>query len=192
MCTWFTAPPPPKAEVPKKNVPQPSNPLKSFNWSKLPDAKVQGTVWSELDESKWYNNMELESIDKLFSAYQKNGVVVSGWPTRILLKYLIWFHLLQEWWLCGRSKSYGQAAHKDTLRHRWTTCTKLHDTLEQIKDEWWGDLQVSKNNTSRYFKIKYFFTDRCPSMYYCKVTVTNFLSTSLSIEPFYPWTAMSS
>lgn len=63
-------------ELPKKNVPQPANPLKSFNWSKLPDAKLQGTVWSELDESKLYNNMELESIDKLFSAYQKNGVSV--------------------------------------------------------------------------------------------------------------------
>lgn len=63
--------------MPKKNVPQPANPLKSFNWSKLPDAKLQGTVWSELDESKLYNNMELESIDKLFSAYQKNGVSVS-------------------------------------------------------------------------------------------------------------------
>ncbi|XP_064556257.1 disheveled-associated activator of morphogenesis 1 [Drosophila montana] len=68
------APAPPKVELPKKNVPQPANPLKSFNWSKLPDAKLQGTVWSELDESKLYNNMELESIDKLFSAYQKNGV----------------------------------------------------------------------------------------------------------------------
>ncbi|XP_067637402.1 disheveled-associated activator of morphogenesis 1 isoform X2 [Eurosta solidaginis] len=77
MCSTM-APPPPKAELPKKNVPQPSNPLKSFNWSKLPDAKVQGTVWSELDESKWYNNMELEAIDKLFSAYQKNGVTNDG------------------------------------------------------------------------------------------------------------------
>lgn len=65
-------------ELPKKNVPQPANPLKSFNWSKLPDAKLQGTVWSELDESKLYNNMELESIDKLFSAYQKNGVSVGS------------------------------------------------------------------------------------------------------------------
>ncbi|XP_037934330.1 disheveled-associated activator of morphogenesis 1 isoform X2 [Teleopsis dalmanni] len=71
------APPPPKSEVPKKNVPQPTNPLKSFNWSKLPDAKVQGTIWNELDESKWYTNIELEAIDKLFSAYQKNGVSVN-------------------------------------------------------------------------------------------------------------------
>lgn len=81
----FTAPPAPKPEVPKKNVPQPTNPLKSFNWSKLPDAKVQGTVWSELDESKWYTNIELESIDKLFSAYQKNGVAVS-----IIKQNLFW------------------------------------------------------------------------------------------------------
>lgn len=65
-------------KVDKKNIPQPSNPLKSFNWSKLPEAKVQGTIWSELDDSKLYSNIDLESIDKLFSAYQKNGVMVSG------------------------------------------------------------------------------------------------------------------
>lgn len=69
--------PPNMNSRPQKNVPQPTNPLKSFNWSKLPDAKVQGTVWSELDDSKWYNNIELEHIDKLFSAYQKNGVAVN-------------------------------------------------------------------------------------------------------------------
>lgn len=66
-----------RSESTRKNVPQPSNPLKSFNWSKLPDAKVQGTIWSELDDTKLYTNIELESIDKLFSAYQKNGVTVS-------------------------------------------------------------------------------------------------------------------
>ncbi|XP_037915647.1 disheveled-associated activator of morphogenesis 1 isoform X2 [Hermetia illucens] len=78
LSSILPAPPAPKPEVPKKNVPQPANPLKSFNWSKLPDAKVQGTVWSELDDSKWYNSIELESIDKLFSAYQKNGVSNDG------------------------------------------------------------------------------------------------------------------
>lgn len=66
-----------RTESIKKNVPQPSNPLKSFNWSKLPDAKVQGTIWSELDDTKLYSNIELENIDKLFCAYQKNGVAVS-------------------------------------------------------------------------------------------------------------------
>lgn len=66
----------PKENSVKKNVPQPSNPLKSFNWSKLPDTKLQGTIWSELDESKMYNTIDLGNIDKLFSAYQKNGVAV--------------------------------------------------------------------------------------------------------------------
>lgn len=69
-------PAPMMLRVEKKNIPQPSNPLKSFNWSKLPEAKVQGTIWSELDDSKLYTNIDLESIDKLFSAYQKNGVMV--------------------------------------------------------------------------------------------------------------------
>lgn len=66
-----------KVEIVKKNVPQPSNPLKSFNWSKLPELKVTGTIWSELDDTKLYNAIELDCIDKLFCAYQKNGVVVS-------------------------------------------------------------------------------------------------------------------
>jgi dishevelled associated activator of morphogenesis len=66
-----------RPEVPKKNIPQPSNPLKSFNWSKLPDSKVTGTIWSELDDTKLYTAMELENIDRLFCAYQKNGVPVS-------------------------------------------------------------------------------------------------------------------
>lgn len=63
-------------EIVKKNIPQPSNPLKSFNWSKIPDTKLTGTIWSELDDSKLYNTMELDYIDKLFCAYQKNGVAV--------------------------------------------------------------------------------------------------------------------
>lgn len=60
-----------------KNVPKPSNPLKSFNWSKLPEAKVNGTVWTELDDTKLYQSLELENIDKLFCAYQKAGTNVS-------------------------------------------------------------------------------------------------------------------
>ncbi|XP_073980936.1 disheveled-associated activator of morphogenesis-like protein isoform X2 [Rhodnius prolixus] len=75
-----TGPPAPPAAPPRpaKNVPKPSNPLKSFNWSKLPDTKLTGTVWSELDDTKLYNAMDLDSIDKLFCAYQKNGVANDG------------------------------------------------------------------------------------------------------------------
>jgi dishevelled associated activator of morphogenesis len=61
-----------KASI-KKNVPQSSNPLKSFNWSKLPDCKVSGTIWTDIDETKLYKALDLAEVDKLFSAYQKNG-----------------------------------------------------------------------------------------------------------------------
>ncbi|XP_044581625.1 disheveled-associated activator of morphogenesis 1 isoform X1 [Cotesia glomerata] len=76
-CLMPIAPPPMKMEI-IKNVPQPSNPLKSFNWSKIPEQKLQGTIWSELDDSKLYNVMDLESIDKIFCAYQKNGIPAEG------------------------------------------------------------------------------------------------------------------
>lgn len=59
----------------RKCVPQPSNPLKSFNWSKLPECKVAGTVWTELDDSKLYKQLDLQEVDRLFSAYQKNGIM---------------------------------------------------------------------------------------------------------------------
>lgn len=72
------APPAPNTPKPKKNVPTPGNPLKSFNWSKLPDAKLHGTIWQELDDTKLYNNMDLVTIDKMFCAYQKNGVQNEG------------------------------------------------------------------------------------------------------------------
>lgn len=77
-CAPVAPPCAPMIKETKRNVPQPSNPLKSFNWSKLPDTKLNGTIWNELDDSKLYNAMELECIDRLFCAYQKNGVVNDG------------------------------------------------------------------------------------------------------------------
>lgn len=62
----------------RKNIPKSANPLKSFNWSKLPDCKVPGTIWTELDETNLYLTIDLNEIDKLFSAYQKNGLLVDG------------------------------------------------------------------------------------------------------------------
>lgn len=63
---------PPMTRTPKiKNIPQPTNPLKSFNWSKLPEARVDGTVWTELDDTKLYKDIDLADIDRTFSAYQK-------------------------------------------------------------------------------------------------------------------------
>lgn len=52
--------------------------MKSFNWSKLPDTKLHGTIWQELDDTKLYNAIDLHTIDKMFCAYQKNGVQNEG------------------------------------------------------------------------------------------------------------------
>ncbi|XP_060843204.1 disheveled-associated activator of morphogenesis 1 isoform X3 [Rhopalosiphum padi] len=51
-------------------IPKPSAPLKSFNWAKLPETKVAGTVWADIDEGKMYSSIDLEAVDKLFCAYQ--------------------------------------------------------------------------------------------------------------------------
>ncbi|KAJ8986080.1 hypothetical protein NQ317_003374, partial [Molorchus minor] len=84
---FVNAPPPPPPQAPPPPPPGPPGPPPppcapmaptSFNWSKLPDVKLNGTIWCELDDSKLYNTMELECIDKLFSAYQKNGVANDG------------------------------------------------------------------------------------------------------------------
>ena len=70
----FTTPSSNKPSI-KKNVPQSSNPLKSFNWSKLPECKVSGTIWTDIDETRLYKALDLAEVDKLFSAYQKNGTL---------------------------------------------------------------------------------------------------------------------
>ncbi|KAF4083732.1 hypothetical protein AMELA_G00120080 [Ameiurus melas] len=55
----------------KKNIPQPSNPLKSFNWAKLNENKLEGTLWTELDDIRVFKVLDLEDIEKTFSAYQR-------------------------------------------------------------------------------------------------------------------------
>ncbi|XP_055361405.1 disheveled-associated activator of morphogenesis 1-like isoform X2 [Betta splendens] len=66
-------PPPPGAPRPtrQKNIPQPSNPLKLFNWSKLPESKLEGTIWKEIDDLRVFKVLDLEEFQRTFSAYQK-------------------------------------------------------------------------------------------------------------------------
>ncbi|XP_064195540.1 disheveled-associated activator of morphogenesis 1-like isoform X4 [Anguilla rostrata] len=68
-------PPPPGAPLgtalKQKNIPQPSNPLKSFNWAKLSENKLEGTVWTEVDDVRVFKILDLEDIEKTFSAYQR-------------------------------------------------------------------------------------------------------------------------
>uniref|UniRef100_A0A8C1HV82 Dishevelled associated activator of morphogenesis 1a n=2 Tax=Cyprinus carpio TaxID=7962 RepID=A0A8C1HV82_CYPCA len=68
----FGAPPLPEgllgSMLKKKNIPQPSNPLKSFNWTKLSEVR---TVWLDLDDIRVFKQLDLEDIEKTFSAYQR-------------------------------------------------------------------------------------------------------------------------
>ncbi|XP_043930395.1 disheveled-associated activator of morphogenesis 1 isoform X2 [Protopterus annectens] len=68
-------PPPPGAPqglaLKKKNIPEPKNPLKSFNWSKLPENKLIGTLWSDVDDVRVFKELDLQDIERTFSAYQR-------------------------------------------------------------------------------------------------------------------------
>ncbi|GAB5571486.1 disheveled-associated activator of morphogenesis 2 isoform X1 [Prionailurus iriomotensis] len=78
----------PSSDIPlrKKCVPQPSHPLKSFNWVKLNEERVPGTVWNEVDDMRVFRILDLEDFEKMFSAYQRHqeyplvgvGVVPGG------------------------------------------------------------------------------------------------------------------
>ncbi|XP_062829599.1 disheveled-associated activator of morphogenesis 2 isoform X2 [Anolis carolinensis] len=56
----------------KKSIPQPSHPLKSFNWSKLNEEKIHGTIWHEIDDLRAFKMLDLEDFEKMFSAYQRH------------------------------------------------------------------------------------------------------------------------
>uniref|UniRef100_A0A8D0HHJ7 FH2 domain-containing protein n=1 Tax=Sphenodon punctatus TaxID=8508 RepID=A0A8D0HHJ7_SPHPU len=58
----------------RKNIPQPTNALKSFNWSKLPENKLEGTVWTDIDDAKVFKVIDLEDLERTFSAYQRQQV----------------------------------------------------------------------------------------------------------------------
>ncbi|XP_042867935.1 disheveled-associated activator of morphogenesis 2-like [Penaeus japonicus] len=63
-------PPPPQAKStrPAKQIPKSATQLRAFNWAKMPDSRVSGTIFASLDESPLYKFMDLEDIDKTFDA----------------------------------------------------------------------------------------------------------------------------
>uniref|UniRef100_A0A8C7G6I9 Dishevelled associated activator of morphosis 1 n=1 Tax=Oncorhynchus kisutch TaxID=8019 RepID=A0A8C7G6I9_ONCKI len=96
-------PPPPGAPMGpglKKNIPQPSNPLKSFNWAKL--NKLEGTVWTDVDDIKVFKILDLEDIEKTFSAYQRQQVYSTS-------QHIVWN------WLKGQSGHYRKESEDDTV-----------------------------------------------------------------------------
>ncbi|NWY71142.1 DAAM2 protein, partial [Erithacus rubecula] len=56
---------------PTPGIPQPTNALKSFNWSKLPENKLSGTVWTNIDDTKVFKILDLDDLERTFSAYQR-------------------------------------------------------------------------------------------------------------------------
>ncbi|XP_054425296.1 disheveled-associated activator of morphogenesis 2 isoform X1 [Pteronotus mesoamericanus] len=70
----------PSSDAPlrKKCVPQPSHPLKSFNWVKLNEERVPGTVWSEIDDMQVFRILDLEDFEKMFSAYQRHQELITN------------------------------------------------------------------------------------------------------------------
>uniref|UniRef100_A0A8B9ZXX2 Dishevelled associated activator of morphogenesis 2 n=1 Tax=Anas zonorhyncha TaxID=75864 RepID=A0A8B9ZXX2_9AVES len=59
----------------KKSIPQPSHPLKSFNWrhqNGIGCERIHGTIWNEIDDLKAFKVLDLEDFEKMFSAYQRH------------------------------------------------------------------------------------------------------------------------
>ncbi|XP_054995455.1 disheveled-associated activator of morphogenesis 2 isoform X1 [Sorex araneus] len=77
------------SEIPlrKKCVPQPSHPLKSFNWVKLSTERVSGTIWNEIDDMQVFRILDLEDFEKMFSAYQRHQELITN-PSQQLQKEL--------------------------------------------------------------------------------------------------------
>ncbi|KAJ8401230.1 hypothetical protein AAFF_G00388120 [Aldrovandia affinis] len=61
-----------------KSVPQPSHPLKSFNWSKLGENKITGTIWHDIDDLRAFKILDLKDIEKMFSAYQRQQELLTN------------------------------------------------------------------------------------------------------------------
>ncbi len=134
----------------KKDIPRASNPLKSFNWSKLPDCKVDGTIWTEIDETRLYRNLNLTEIDRLFSAYHgKNGMLVSqaGADVKNHHPFIVPYFLLLLDRRFGRGPEVGSPRHhgeeeQDHLCDRREEGAELHHPPLQAQDDQRGDHQV--------------------------------------------------
>ncbi|NWW87695.1 DAAM2 protein, partial [Rhynochetos jubatus] len=71
-------------DLKKKSIPQPSHPLKSFNWAKLSEERIHGTIWNEIDDLKAFKVLDLEDFEKMFSAYQRHQVGVNSFTPLVL------------------------------------------------------------------------------------------------------------
>uniref|UniRef100_A0A0N5B8C7 GBD/FH3 domain-containing protein n=1 Tax=Strongyloides papillosus TaxID=174720 RepID=A0A0N5B8C7_STREA len=54
-----------------KNVPKSDSPLKSINWSIIPQEKIPGTIWETIEDEKLYKQLNLPSISTCFSSQKQ-------------------------------------------------------------------------------------------------------------------------
>ncbi|KAJ8346130.1 hypothetical protein SKAU_G00303230 [Synaphobranchus kaupii] len=69
---------PSAASLRNKSIPQPSHPLKSFNWAKLGENKITGTIWHDIDDLRAFKILDLKDIEKMFSAYQRQQEMLTN------------------------------------------------------------------------------------------------------------------
>ncbi|XP_010780068.1 disheveled-associated activator of morphogenesis 2 isoform X1 [Notothenia coriiceps] len=79
----FGAPPPPilssfNSNMRSKSIPTPSHPLKSFNWAKLGENVINGTIWNDIDDLRAFKILDLKDIEKMFSAYQRQQELLTN------------------------------------------------------------------------------------------------------------------
>jgi len=56
---------------PKKPSPKPRQKMKQFNWTKVPDIKIDKTIWTALTDD--HIKLDLDELDDLFSAFEKKA-----------------------------------------------------------------------------------------------------------------------
>ena len=59
--------------------------------------QVDGTIWTDIDDSRLYKQLDLQEVDRLFSAYQKNGIMVSELYCTVL--YCTVLHCTALWYV---------------------------------------------------------------------------------------------
>uniref|UniRef100_A0A9J7ZF17 Dishevelled associated activator of morphogenesis 2 n=1 Tax=Cyprinus carpio carpio TaxID=630221 RepID=A0A9J7ZF17_CYPCA len=69
-----------------KSIPQPSQPLKSFNWSKLGELFIFFKFSDTIPSLQAFKVLDLKDIEKMFSAYQRQQVCKSKAQSHIISK----------------------------------------------------------------------------------------------------------
>eukprot|EP01135_Chromosphaera_perkinsii_P005805 Nk52_evm5s366 gene=Nk52_evmTU5s366 len=73
-------PPPPPVGMPGQKLKKkycPSVQMRRMNWSKLPPLKIKSTIWEKLNEMKWEDQKEFQSLEAMFCSKKPKEVSAS-------------------------------------------------------------------------------------------------------------------